>query len=74
MRRQIESEIIKAFRIKGSKCAVTCEYGSCFASDTTACFCDYLHKTGHKRPCPSGDACTVRIEKKKQTRKRKAKE
>ena len=23
--------------------------------------CDYLHKTGHRRPCPPGDACTVKV-------------
>ena len=23
--------------------------------------CDYLEKVGHPRPCPHGDACTVKI-------------
>lgn len=26
----------------------------------TVC-CDYLYKTGHRRPCPPGDECTVSI-------------
>lgn len=23
--------------------------------------CDYLAKTGQQRPCPAGDACTVKV-------------
>ncbi len=28
-------------------------------------YCDYLLTTGHRRPCPPGEGCTVRVEEKK---------
>ena len=36
-------------------------------------FCDYLSITGHRRPCPPGEGCTVRVEAEKDP-KRKWKE
>lgn len=36
-------------------------------------YCDYLSITGHRRPCPPGEGCTVRVEAEKDL-KRKWKE
>lgn len=34
-----------------------CKYAVCLSGDWC---CDYLLRTGHRRPCPSGEGCTVR--------------
>lgn len=31
--------------------------------------CDFLSQTGHRRPCPPGDACTVRVDEAQEERR-----
>ena len=31
--------------------------------------CNYIFETEHRRPCPAGTGCTVKLEKKKSRRK-----
>ena len=33
--------------------------------------CAYIFKTGHRRPCPPGDACTEKVSREVKRRKRK---
>ena len=37
-----------------------CHYRQHFTSGGLP-YCNYLCSTGHKRPCPAGDGCTVRV-------------
>lgn len=40
-----------------NNCATCFYHGKCGG---LVC-CDYLSKTGQRRPCPPGDACTVKV-------------
>lgn len=54
-----------------NNCANCFYHGKC---DGMIC-CNYLFKTGHMRPCPPGNGCTVKVAyRKRQYPQRKKKE
>lgn len=44
-----------------------CVYAACLGGDW---YCDYLLTVGRRRPCPPGDACTVRAEAERDPKKK----
>jgi hypothetical protein len=42
----------------------------CKLADGLRC-CNYLLKTNHRRPCPPGEGCTVKIKRKVYRRRKK---
>jgi len=52
-----------------SQCPKNCVYGYKTSSETGCLYCQYILVTGHRRPCPPGQDCTVYERGKRKTPK-----